>query len=732
MLSGAALVYMILLGGSEAGVFLLPFQLVDALICSAFVAWLLICVRRGVDRVDLLVVAGLLAFLVSCAAALHPRQAYDAAMTGLGWAAAFGVARRVLADPKSRVLAVRLLTICHLILALIFALVWGRIWIDWVQLTGTAPPVDLQLPAHIYRHYYVVAMLLTALTPASIQSLGDRAIRIPAGCAIALSLPLVVLSGSRLVWLAILIGATAAMLMLRPPSRRVAVGVGVPAIAFVVLAIPTGLFQDLLQRLVSVGTLSYRIDIWREALGLWAGRPLVGVGPGSVSIGLVQTPLMSTYEFVNRHADNAFIQLAAEGGLIALIGAGLVLVAVLVGSRNSLAYRRMALIGLLLLLAMCLGNNPTDSPNLVVVGIVYAAIAAPFTGQAEATKASRNTRLAVDVALWTSAAVLAASAASVFMAAIAQSSARSALSDGRLTTAVQDMAIAGRLDPSMALYHRDLGVMQMSSDPGAALSELGLAAQLNPADAAVARAMAMLRSQLGDQDGAIHEATRATRLRPLEPENWLTLALVADGDTRDSAVVQALHLAPWLTGSPVWPNELSAADSIEKMVSDPTPDARLDSRDPIDPAWLAALGIEVPSQGTAGDRVLDSVLDCRLEDARTTLHELGGRWTESTASMGATAMLARLTGEPDSNFTVRVVALRRPDIGAASRGAVSPYSVFADLAADPQLYRRLGVGPSVGGPLIPRRLDGLASWLSDPIAAARRSQSGVDFAGCVN
>jgi O-antigen ligase len=727
--AGALLFYFVMLGGSEAGVFLVAFQIANALIGAVLVVWWLRTGPRGIDRVDMLATLGLLAFLVSCVTSQHPRQSFDAAVAALAWAAAFGVGRRLLADEGNRLLCLQLLALCGLVLAIGFTVVWGSVWVAWIQLFGGLPPADLGLPAQIYRHYYVVAMILAALAPASVFLLRHPVLRFPSGMTLLLTAVLGVMSGSRIVWLALVLALAAAVVQVRP-SPRVAKTVGAGMAVVAALGLVTGLGGSILQRLVEGGTVGYRLDVWRSALDLWSHSPVVGIGPGTIGIGLTSSDLMSVYEFTNRHADNALIQLAAEGGLIGLLGALFVAAGIMIGRRPKLPGARPAVLGLTVLGVLSLANNPADSPNLVAIAIAYAALLAPYEAEPSPREAIQHHPI-VTTTTWVSASVLGASVVLVAAGAVMQGMARAALGNGDHLAAISNMRIAARLDPSLALYHRDLGVLLIESDLRAALGELDNAAGLNPADIAVARARAIVRDRLGDREGAAREAARATDLRPLEVENWLTLALVSDGDGRNTAVAQALHLAPWLSGSPVFPMSTIVKRPVSVLLhEDAVGTGWRVSRDPIEGAWLRSLGLPITAPQSAADRELDAVLNCHLDQAQVALDELGDDWSDSPTGMVATAMLARLRSDPDVASTVRAISLRRPDLGAAAAGTVSPYSYFVDLPADPQLYRRLGIGPDIGGPVLPRGLDALSAWLADPAEASNRSQTGINLDGC--
>jgi hypothetical protein len=93
-------------------------------------------------------------------------------------------------------------------------------------------------------------------------------------------------------------------------------------------------------------------------------------------------------------------------------------------------------------------------------------------------------------------------------------------------------------------------------------------------------------------------------------------------------------------------------------------------------------------------------------------------------------MLARIRSDPSMGDLISIASLRQPDLAAAARNAVSPYSAFVSLSEDPMLYRRVGIGPALDRLVLPRSLDALSDWLVDPTMAANRALPGETLAEC--
>jgi tetratricopeptide (TPR) repeat protein len=520
--------------------------------------------------------------------------------------------------------------------------------------------------------------------------------------------------------------------MVAVPSRRtLAVAYGAVAVA-ILTTVPLGWFGPLVDRVLAASTVTYRLDIWTNTLSLWQADPLSGVGPGSIGIGLTLTDLMNGYLFGNRHADNALIQLLGEAGLFGIVTASAAVAAVIAGYRPSRTGARIGLAGLIVLGTMSLTNNPTDSPNLVVLIIFYAALVAPHEVAVSHSLESALMRRIHTWALVGSGAAAILALASFTAAAFAYADGRSLAASGEWDLAAGRLEIAAALDPAMALYHRDLGIVLVESGNWAAADrELQVAINLNRADASALRALAVVQRTTDGDGRAMSSALKAAELRPLAAENWLAVAFVSADVDATAAATAAIRVAPWLSGSPFWADDFTGArlqsileDAASASVASPVP------RGEAARAWLTAVtNHDVHEQADAPEEVaLDHVLRCETADAEAAYRDLD--WSESTAGIVGRLMLARLTDAADTGDLSRIVALRHPDLGAAAQGHASAYSLFADPVADAQMYRRLGLGPATPGPVVPRTTDALGVWMMSPVETARRGAPEAALARC--
>lgn len=711
------LLYVVLLGGSEAGTFTAGLRALNAVIGGGLVAWWMLLLRREADRVDALTIGALLAFLAACVLSEYPRHSFDAAVSALAWAAAFGVARRHLARYRERRLLIRLLSLCGLLLSLYFVASWGPAWVEWVRLSRTAPPFDLTLPVHIFRHQYVVAMLLATLMPASAALLRDRAWRYAGGLTLILSVLLILMSGSRGVWLAIALAAVALIWRVRPSRRLVTIGF-VSMLGIVALGALLGLVGPMVSRILASSTVTFRFDIWSSTLAMWSERPWFGIGPGTFGVGITFQPLQDTYLFGARHADNALIQLAAEAGAAGVLGAVLAVVAVWT-SRGISRRGWLATIAIITVAGASLTNNPFDTPNLVAIVIAWAAYLAPYPAGGGPAESVARARTPLTASTGVAAVAVAAAVVVTSVASLSHAAGVSAAQRGDLAGAISYIGRAASLDPAMGLYRRELGALLVADGRVPfGVSELERAVALNPADTAAMRALALARSAAGDDAGAVSMAERATGLRPLYPENHLVLALVGDDEVADSAIREALTLSPWLPASSAWTDPLPLGTDLDRAVHDAAQRATNEPapRRALSIVWLRAIaGLPPPELDSVGGEValeaLGLVVGCRTEDATERLRELGAAWPGSAAGTISRILLDREREATDLADTIALASHQQRDLAAAAAHLLAPFAASADPQEDARLYRRLSMGIATPGPTIPRDADGTSGWL---------------------
>ena len=202
--------------------------------------------------------------------------------------------------------------------------------------------------------------------------------------------------------------------------------------------------------------------------------------------------------------------------------------------------------------AACLTANPTVFPFLVVPLLVWVAIA---VAPPEAARGTWNAR--VGVLNMAAAAVVGVAMLATLAGSWAHDRAVAAAAAGDESGVITELRMATALDPSFALYHRELGTrLQATGDLESASRELATALRLNPSDPAAYRASALVLAANDHAGQAVALATRLVEIASTHPRNALTLALV-EASTGDKAgereaLVTAVRVAPWITADPAW------------------------------------------------------------------------------------------------------------------------------------------------------------------------------------
>ena len=743
MLLVAAVVWFVLLGGTELGQVHTAIRTINAVIAAAIIGLWLWRLPKRADTADILLLGALLAFLAACVVSTFPRLSLDAATTAMAFTAACSVARWEVSDARAGRALVTTLAFCGLGLILVFVGLWGSIWLEWFDVEGSIPPLDLLLPVGPYRGYHVVGMLFALLLPAMLLLARRRGIGVVGWVGAALSLLLIYMSGSRTVWLALGIVAAAWLAWAFVRDRRIAVLAG--AIVFGVLLVlgVRGSLPDLMARLTTSGTLDLRAQIWQQSLSTWLAHPLTGTGPGSFSQAFTLGDYFVTVDRVGRHADSAIIQILMEAGALGLATVVALCAATVVGVyRAGDRSNPMAVAGLGLFVLMSFTDNPSDTAFLVVIAICWFALAAPSVDVPERawTPSWRTAGIAV------TAVVVVVAVASSLAAAAAFDASQAAARAGNQGATLDQLDTAVALDPGQALYWRERGMHRAASgDTDGATDDLRAALRLNPADTPAMRALAYLRADAGDADEALDLARRAAELRPTAEENLTTLALVAvrvgDNDASRAALVEALRRTPWIAASPQWQATFPTGSELQALLAS-AHDAwtgRTDGeRFALSQVWLAAVdgdggeatlverGWDIPSLLAA-----DALLRCDLDAAEQSY--AGAPLSRSADEQSL--MVALLVGRAADASSLEETAAELSDLrNAAFESLISeepaPSSPFWEPDEDRRLYERNPVVPADLGVQLPTAAEGLGAWLRDPIAAARISAPGSALSSC--
>jgi O-antigen ligase len=734
-----ALVYFILIGGTEAGELSTFLRAVNAVIAGAILlTWMSRVWRRETDAIDALVVFAVFAFALSGVFSTFPRASLEASTSALAMAAAFLLARSLVSSDQGRRIALYTLAVAGLFLSVTFAILWGLIWIRWISLTGQLPPLNLWLPVGAFRNWYFVTLLVAVLFPALLWLRRQHRWSNPATLGILASLAVILMSGSRTAWLAFGLAIVAKVLAGRGLSIGPRTGVLLAAAgAAVLLAFAAGLLDGLLARIGTTSTVTLRLAIWEASLDGWLGHPLVGTGSGSFGPSITLSGFFTENPNLGAHADSAPIQLLSEVGLLGVLAALLLGAAFVIGLRRTRSPDWHAYMGLAIFLLSCLTNNPTTIANITLVAIVWAALvmprvklAVPSVGALPHRRWPGSSALALGLV-----GVLAAAMTSTLVAAIAYDRAARPARAGDSDAVVSHLRLATALDPGHPLPHRDLGTwLAAAGDLALAEKELRRAIDLNPADTTALRSLALVLADSGRGEEAMGFAQRAAELRPLHEENGLTLAYIAatsnpasGGDDR-RAIVEAVARLPWLSADPSWGGWLPTGRDLEELQREVAADN--DGGTILADAWSDAVvgePTDVPDQSSAG--AITAVIDCRLSDAQDVIGALQREWSDIETVI-ARLMVTRAFGAPMQDLLL-LARYRLGHIAALAVADPEDGSPFADPAEDERQYRRTAIGPPPDlGPTFPTADGGLSAWLRDPAAAADRSAPLSGLASC--
>jgi O-antigen ligase len=744
----AGLVYFLLLGGTSSGPLIPLLQgLTIALSAVLVVAWVR-QLRRGSDLVDRLVIGALLLFLAACLLSAFPRQSLDAALGAVGFSATFGLARRELADPVSRRALVNVLGAIGLVMVIGVVAAWGWIWLSWLQLTGWRgiPPLDLDLPSAVWAHQHDLVIFLCLLAPAIWLGRGQGVRRVVAAIALAALGLVIVMDGSRTVWLAVglaslVVGAFAMSAEFR--SRKALLWGAVAVGMLVVIGVAGGAVGEVVRRVTTISTLDARFAQWVAAVDLWSHRPLQGEGPGSFPFLLRLTDYFQTHGYVSRHPDNAYVHLIADVGLLGVTAWSLLLAALVVGMRRAASAEPALIWALVVVVVAGIGTDPFAYGFLVVPVIVWAAYLMPYQSMSANADARTPMRAWMTRVAAVGVGVVAAAQVATLAASFAYQSAQIDVSAGRLGDADEALTLAVVLDPGMALYWRERGTARYGAAVPGAVSDLQRASNLNAADDVAWRVLALALASKPEAGDAVAAAKEAVRRDAADAANQLILARVAaevDPHAAIDALAAVVGRSPWILADPSWDAIVSpiSNDRILATAVQNWTDGRPQYREPSAGSWLAGMAgdgkdLTLKANGDARNlmhtsQAIIDLLDCRVPGALSDLRVAEPRESRSPSYWPARIMAERLDGGVTPR-TIELAPLRRPILRPLLAGSVGPADLLAGGLQDEYGYGRqvmnhasLFIGPS--------SLGGLQAWLADPAGAAAAALPDSPLARC--
>jgi O-antigen ligase len=745
-----ALAYFVILG--EAGQ-LDPhpvIRVVNALVAGALILTYLVKAPRLADRVDRGVLLSLLLFAAAAVLAQFPRQAFDALLAALLFTSALFAARTLLAAEAGRLAFVWCLIGLSALLTFLTAARWLLPALEWWSLTGWSviPPLDLNLYAVPWGHRHDLTLLIVMLYPSWwIGRVGPR--RAAAATVVGiLALLIVLVDGSRNLWLAMAVASAALFVPFAkrqwPSNRRVQVGMGVVLVAAAVAVALSGAAGSLLDRLLTAGSIEARFSMWESLTDAWLAKPAAGYGPGSFPWILQQTAYFDTNSWAPRHPDSVIFQVLPEAGLLgaaALVVVAVTLVPAMIRGRSQAASWVVIVFTL-----VGLGANPTEFGFLVALAIVWIAFAIPR--ESEAKNEVPAGRRVVRLASLACFAVVAAAWTATAAADVAYLSARSAIDGGRLQEAVPQLQIASRLDPGMVLYRRQLGTAQLlAEDVPVATQNLEAAVRLNPSDDLAWRVLALAHLTSGDSGSGRAALERAIETQRSDSTNLLLAARwqVDDGQDEEALATLGEIVQAWpeIVAAPGWaellPPAVSTSDVIEVALErwsrdEPSPVVR--SLQPILLAVMAGQSDDVEalandSLGIWLGTAYLAVMGCD-QSASAYLDEAPSQARRSSIYWGLVIRQSALDGTVDER-AVRLFEIMTSGLlhRSPSNEALNPLNENGDggFSADIWGYRRMPIEWPDLDPL-PSASAGATRWLIRPREAVRSADLDTVLSAC--
>ena len=679
--------------------------------------------------------------LASCVLSAFPRRSFDSALILLTYCAALFVARGLLANDRNRRWIVRVVAGLSLAITLVIAALWGTTVIRWMSIAGPGvlPPLNLELTGHIWGHRHDLALLAAMLYPAWWMGRPSRWQRWLGVAVGVISLFVVIIDGSRTVWIAVAIAtaifAVGPALRAWRASRRVRLAVITAAVGIGLFLLLSGLGLGILSRATNVSSLGFRGEMWESLVDSWLARPIAGSGPGSFPWSLQGVGYYDTNSLAPRHPDSAPIQLLAESGVLGVTALGVLLwtlVPAVVSGRS-----RGATWALLTFVIASLGGNPSDFSYVVAVAIVWTAFAAPRPPiEPDHDEHQRGFgRLG-----WLSFAAGAAIAVAYLLtvvAAGAYESARGATARLDYGRAAASLDLATRLDPGMAIYARGRGVLDyVEGDLDSAVVHFRHATELNPHDPVAWRSLATAYRAVGNRAAAASALAEAIRLMRADTASLLLRAEWQAQEGNDEQAVETLaevvHAWPQITAADGWSALLERSGIAASTVIDaaverwehdlPIPEtiadqgvwlASLSGRDDLLPRALRASGYD-PSLWPL------TVASLRCQRMTAPLESATPGAKQTPAYWGLRLRDSALTGVPDPDGLWMLEAGNGSHLVEPRFRETPLTGVTNDLWG----YRRLPVMPGELEPTLPTPDAGVASWYLEPRSAGARAGVG--------
>jgi O-antigen ligase len=545
------------------------------LIAGVLAVWAVAMIRRPSwrprSRLLPAFLIALAAFAIGTALSRNPRLGLDYLAYSVLLTALYLLLVRLLADPWFRPRILSLTVLLALVVGGWYIRAVLALWFEWWGLVGrlAAPPLRPEFEGLTFGNPSAVLTMSVLLTIPAVAwvGLGTRR-RLMANLALAaLSLVVILLTGSRAGWLAIGVGAgLTALIWLAFPNHRAsvtrmirsrAIRIGLAAIAVIGGALAIALLPGFLLR-AGAGGEGTRITFFQAALQMFSESPFHGTGPGTwVAQRILYTPA-GDIDFYIPHAHNIALQTLAEFGLLGaaaavVVGAFVIqLIASSVADSDSL--RRTMGWAAALSLAYFVTHQMLDfyanfPPALFAFAVPLAFLDATSQWAEEPRRAIFSARATVPIG----AGIVALAIGGLFMSesyAAIHARAVLAANEGRWSDAIADARSAAAGDPEIAAYQFTLGLTASHvGSPQESATAYGLAAAADSLPASWL-GLAHARLVLGDAAGTRDALRQALRLGDQQPVIDVAAAdlytRIGESDAARAAFVDALILVPSL------------------------------------------------------------------------------------------------------------------------------------------------------------------------------------------
>jgi len=667
------LAYLLFVGGTGYGTSSSTFRLVTYWLAAAFLAvWFTVgLVRphwRPASSLGPALIVCLMCFAVATVASWNSRLSVDALAYASILIALYVALVSLLRSPFLRPRLVSLIVMTYLIVCAVYLFRAAGTWLEWYRLVGLQMvPLRPRYDGLFYGNPNELAafVVLALATIGAYYGIGTRRrVWLTAGCAL-IGAGVVVVSGSRGAWLAIVTGSLATIVVLvvlhrasigrlRPRLRPLIAAVGAAAIVAMLSA------PAVLTRIDSGGGQSLRLDLASNALEVGAASPLTGSGPGTWAVRRAMLTPPEIPDLYVPHAHNIYAQAFAEFGILALIAAaalGVGLVRLLVEAhRDTDPTRRRFAVAAVFCIGFAAGQQAVDfAANIPAVLFL---VAFPFA-YLDATRAKVEAdQLGLSRGHTLRLVLVGSVAISLVWLSWSEGSARFAeqsMSEAELgdwDAAYQDATRAHAGDPRLPVYSFNLGV---------AASRVGQSDEAKAAFLDQAAAddfpvgwlnLASLEIDDGNVTAADDYLGRAMRLGYQQSvvalpagDLWLRMGIT---DKAVAAYAAALRATPSLAASDYW----SSSAAVSNAFSAALPEAVRASPAPV--AWEIALfsgndallGGATTNLGERRREVAELIASVYRGDAHVRELEARAVKTPNDLSMvGWCARLAHLQGE---------------------------------------------------------------------------------------